>query len=95
MAKKKYWACLGSYVELYLYEDDARACHHQGRCDEDVATARTVPYIAKQLAALDPETVRKELRGYGAWDETQLADHNENLDRVLWLAAGNITEELN
>ena len=25
------------------------------------------------------------LRGYGAWDETELADHDANLDRLVWL----------
>lgn len=34
------------------------------------------------------------LRGYGAWDEEQLKDHDENLTRILWLACGDILEEL-
>jgi len=59
-----------------------------------VAAARQIPYIAKQLNALGPETVRKELHEYDAWDETDLADHDANLDRVLWLAASSIVDEI-
>jgi hypothetical protein len=51
------------------------------------------PGVAAQLAALDPEKVRDELREYGAWDDDELADHAANLLRVLWLAAGQIRDE--
>jgi hypothetical protein len=34
-----------------------------------------------------------ELKEYGAWGAEELADHDQNLQRVLWLAAGDITEQ--
>lgn len=49
--------------------------------------------IAVQLAALDPKALASELQEYGAWDETELADHEQNLQRILWLAAGDIIEQ--
>jgi hypothetical protein len=32
------------------------------------------------------------LKQYGARDEAELADHEQNLQRLLWLAAGSVTE---
>lgn len=72
---------------------DAQSASHAGRCDDDVAHLRTKPYIRRQLAKLDPQDLAYELHEYGAWDEDQLADHEANLDRILWIACGNISEE--
>jgi hypothetical protein len=33
------------------------------------------------------------LKEYGAWDRQELADHDQNLQRILWLAACDITEQ--
>lgn len=35
---------------------------------------------------------REYLRGFGAWDRTDLCDHNENRKRVLWIWACNCAE---
>jgi hypothetical protein len=65
-----------------------------GACDGDVAYLRTLPAIRRQLDKLEPAVVAEELKEYGSWDETELADHDENLSRLLWLACGDIVEEL-
>ena len=78
--------------ELAMTLDDARSPSHQGQCDDDVRALSEVPGIRQQLDALDPEKVRAELKEYGAWDAEDLADHEQNLQRVLWLAACNIVE---
>ena len=80
-------------IELQLTKDQAHTGSHQGACDGDVAYLRTVPAIRRQLAKVDPETLRDELREYGAWDAEELADHDANLSRLLWLACGDIVEE--
>ena len=41
---------------------------------------------------LMPKDLQDELREYGAWDEIQLQDHNANLMRILWIAAGDIQD---
>lgn len=82
------------HVEMQISAEHAREGSHQGACDDDIAALRKVPYIKAQLDALDAHKLAEELRGYGAWDEVQLADHDENLSRVLWLACGDIVEEL-
>ncbi len=80
-------------IEIEMSCDEARSASHQGRCDDDVLALSEMPAIAAQLAALDPADVRRELDGYGCWDDQELADHQQNLQRVLWLAAGDVAEE--
>lgn len=73
--------------ELEIPESAVQDCSHQGPCDEDVA------YWAPKVSFPDPELIRAELKEYGAWDENQLLDEEENRSRLLWIAAGNIREE--
>jgi hypothetical protein len=91
----KHWFSSSSgRIELELDLDDAKCGSHQGRCDDDVAELSRVPYIAKQLKAIDdPKLLAAELSEYGAWDNAELADHDQNLQRILWIACGNITDE--
>lgn len=92
-ATKLRWFTSGSgRIEFQLTLDQAEAMSHSGRCDDDVAEGRKVPEIAAQLAKIDPEVLRSELREYGAWDDLELSDHESNLDRILWLAAGDIRD---
>ena len=51
------------------------------------------PRYRRQLAKLDPDAVRDEMRGYGACDESELADDAMNLVRLFWIACGNIIDE--
>lgn len=85
------WFSTGSgRINLQLTKEQAHTGYHQGSCDEDIAYLRTVPAIRRQLAKIDPATLASELSEYGAWDDDELADHEVNLDRILWLACGDI-----
>ncbi len=87
------WA-YGNYGnELNITKAQARQGSHPGQCDDDIASLRTIPAIKRQLAKLDPENLRRELKEYGAWDAAELADHDANLSRWLWIACGDIMEE--
>ncbi len=90
---KTIWNSSNYGNDIRLTRSDANSFYHSGACDDDVTAGLSKPYIQKQLAALDPDKLRKELKEYGAWDEIELADHNENLKRWLWLSAGDIVEE--
>jgi len=79
--------------ELQMTKGQARAASHQGACDDDIAALAAQPGMARQLARLDPADVAAELREYGAWDSAELADHQANLLRLVWIAACNIWEE--
>ena len=81
-------------IEFQLTRAQAAAMSHPGPCDADVAYYRNVPVVKKQLAKIDPADLARELKEYGAWDEKELADHDANLSRILWIAAINISEEL-
>lgn len=82
-------------IELNIPKRVAFDCYHQGDCAPSVRWARdNEKRVERQLRKVDPEALREELRGYGAWDEDELADHETNLDRLLWLACGDIVEEM-
>ncbi len=40
-----------------------------------------------------PDAIRKELAEQGAWDVSELADDAANMARLVWIAAGNISDE--
>ena len=70
----------------------AESASHQGQCDADVLALSNHRKIRAQLERIDPKALRDELREYGAWDDQELADHEQNLQRILWIAAGDIVE---
>ena len=80
--------------ELNITKAQVLGAYHWGAMDDDIAALAKVPGIARQLKKLDPDQVRAELAEYGAWNEEELQDHAENLQRVLWLAVCDIWENL-
>jgi hypothetical protein len=93
-ADTKYWFSTSSgLIEFELTWAQALQGSHQGQCDADIAELRKVPEIAEVLGKINKDTLRSELDEYGAWDEDELKDHEANLDRILWLACGDIREE--
>jgi hypothetical protein len=91
---RTHWNYTNYGNDLKLTRTDANVCSHSGPCDDDVNGVMNKPYIKKQLEALDPVQLVKELKEYGAWDEIELANHKENLMRWVWISAGDISERL-
>lgn len=91
--KKHYYTSGSGRIEIGMTLDQARTASHPGLCDGDVRDLSRDPAIRKQLDAIDPVLLAAELREYGAWDTRDLADHEANLQRILWIAAGDINEE--
>ena len=89
----KAWAALYGRTSLTMTLEQAQSASHSGACDADVKALSEVPAIAAQLATFDPAEVAQDLREYGAWSTEELLDHDQNLQRLLWLAAGNIRED--
>ncbi len=88
------WFSTGSgRIELQISLSDAEGASHQGQCDDDVKALSEVPYIAEQLAKIDRTLLINELREYGAWDDEELSDHDQNIQRLLWIACGDIVEQ--
>jgi hypothetical protein len=82
------------WINLQITKEEAQQGSHQGQCDDDVRGLSQKPRIAKQLKVVDAKQLRDELQGYGAWDEVELSDHEQNLQRLLWLACGQILDDL-
>ena len=41
----------------------------------------------------DVDTCKDYLKGYGAWGDDELSDHTANLERLVWLAGCNLSED--
>lgn len=82
----------GNYVELNILEDDAYNAIHSGNCDFEIKELSEKRYIKEQTAKLNTDALASELREYGAWDEKELKDHAQNIQRILWIFAGDIKE---
>jgi len=78
---------------LHIKKADALYASHAGNCDQEVADLVSFRTIAEQLDAIGTDLIRAELNEYGAWDDTELADDEQNKHRIVWLACCNIKEE--
>lgn len=78
--------------EISMTKAEAGAMSHQGPCDDDVDAHLSLPKFVRQFRKINPEDIRAELKGYGAWDKEELADDAQNQARILWIAAGDIKE---
>ena len=87
-----YWTESLGRIELRITKKQADSCSHPGQCDLDVEALMKTPSIARQLKKLDPALVATCLKEYGAWDEIELSNHNDNLTRLLWCACCDISE---
>ena len=81
--------------ELDIRTSDAMRCSRPGLdAHDDIAALRHADYVAAQLGALSPESVRDELRRRGAWSAEELADTEANLERILWIACGDVRDSV-
>jgi len=87
-----YWTTGSGYIELNITKKDALTCSHSGDCESDVKFLMSKPAIKRQLNKLQPETLKNTLSEFGCWDDDQLADHETNKVRILWIACCDITE---
>lgn len=74
--------------EFDMTREQAAQCSHQGECIHDVEAV--IPEL--DLSGIDPEELRIELSEYGAWDDEELSNHDENLNRWVWLCACDIMD---
>ena len=93
---KLYWATF-NYFELRLLGACVIACNGSG--DQSGNVEFWTPHVKMQVDrdafknAPNDETIRKELKQYGAWDAKELQDSEMNWQRLVWIAACNINEE--
>lgn len=78
--------------EISMTKGQAASASHSGDCRAEVLTLLEIPKIAKQLDKIGPVAIMEELREYGAWNDEELADNQANRLRIVWIAAGNISD---
>jgi hypothetical protein len=49
-------------------------------------------FLTRFEVVCDPDLARAYLRPYGAWGESELYDHESNVERLVWLMACDIAE---
>jgi hypothetical protein len=79
---------------LWMTPEQARQGSHPGKCDDDVMELVKSPDIKAQLDTIAAEDIKAELHGFGAWDEEELNNPSNNRLRIVWIACGDIAEEL-
>jgi hypothetical protein len=93
VASAKWWSESLGRIELRIPLELAETCFHPGDCEADVLAAREHWLVEEQLRRLAPDAVRESLKEYGAWSAEELADHDMNLTRLLWVACSDVAEE--
>jgi hypothetical protein len=79
---------------ISMKKTQAAGASHQGQCIDDVRDLLENKSIERQLNKIDPDDIRAELEEYGAWEREELSDNAANRERIIWIAAGNIIDEL-
>jgi len=83
--------------DFHLSQDDVsqelrEALRDCGRGGQDASQA--VAFVRSRWAITgDEANCRDMLKGYGAWEDEELADHDENLNRLVWLTGCGFCEE--
>ena len=94
MSKSYYWFDGSGRICLRFPSlEDARYCAHQGECLPEVQETMGLDWMASQLAEVNPDDLRRALYEHGAWDDEELADHDANLERLVWIAANDVAED--
>lgn len=76
------------HSDVELPQDLIDGVPMSGRADDSVSDLRDAYDIQ-----CDPTELRIFLKSYGAWSEQDLADHEANLDRLVWLACLDCQEQ--
>lgn len=87
----KLWRSSSGAVEIEMTLEQASRVSHQGQCYQDVVDLMSK--LGNQLNKINPEVLKQDLKEYGAWDNTQLSNHQDNLERVVWIAGGDLMDQ--
>ena len=92
---RNYWwsESLGR-LTLKLTMNDVRNCSHSGSCDYNVEELSQIPRIKKQTEKWDHEILNDSLREFGAWDDAELSNHEQNVRRMLWIACNDVENDI-
>ena len=84
-----------NYFKIEMTRKQAESVSHSGDCENDVNILLQDKKIIRQLKKIPDDKLRAELKEYGAWSDEELNDRKANEQRIVWIAGGNIAENLN
>lgn len=87
-----FWTSSSGRIELSIPYGMESIGYHSGACDSDIEELLELQPIKAQLSGIAPQVLREELKEFGAWDSEELANHEENLARILWIACGDLVD---
>ena len=94
MKTKKFGEAYFNYIgSITLPMEVVEMCSQVGDMTENVQYCLTLPEIKAELSEIDKEALADELWEYGVWDKEELSNHSDNLERILCIAACNISED--
>ncbi|MGE5433042.1 MAG: hypothetical protein ACM3QX_18335 [Syntrophomonadaceae bacterium] len=67
---------------------------HRGECLPQVQELLQDSKIKRQLKKISDDDLKEELDQYGAWSDEELSDRADNEERIIWLAAGHILDQI-
>tara|TARA_R100000781_G_scaffold45941_1_gene31104 strand:- start:1914 stop:2207 length:294 start_codon:yes stop_codon:yes gene_type:complete len=87
MLNNKYFYENGEYKEGSIPQECINDCSHSGQGIDNVQ------YWVKKLDFdFNKDQGIDYLKAYGAWDDEQLLNHNDNKERVLWIACCDMSD---
>ena len=87
-----HWTDGSGRLNLAMSEEQAQRGFHRGSCDDDVAALLNEPNIRDQVAKWDRNDLSAVLQEHGAWDAVELADHEQNRARMVWVACADVVD---
>lgn len=89
-----YYATFERFYFLITDEDALSGSVPGQDATEAVKALLQTPFISEQIDSIPADDIKAELSEYGAWDDDELSDTEQNKIRILWIACGNIREEI-
>lgn len=89
--KAAYFNYIGS-IELPI--EIVNMCPKSGPADTAIAEMLKLPEVIAEMNEIDKDKLKLELKEYGAWSNDELSIHEDNITRILWIACGNIQDEI-
>ena len=89
----RWWCSSCGRLELQIPIELAETAHHSGACDDDVLAISKDEWVRDFTTAWNPDIVVNVLREYGAWEDEELKDRQQNIQRMLWIACCDIAEQ--
>ena len=80
-------------IEIPLTGEDINSiCKWGTSNDEDVEYVCNNPKLRSWMNRYSKELIREEVRDYGNWTEEELANDEDNIQRLVWLLSWEIFE---